>query len=235
MQSETLVKLQRLSDGAKPRVLDFFSGCGGLSLGFESAGFEISAAVEFEVLAAESHAANFHKGDSRHATARDITDLAPAELTDELGLGDVSNSIDIIVGGPPCQAFARVGRPKLREIAEHPTAFKKDPRAWLYFHYLSYVEAFRPLALLMENVPDVLNHGGQNIAEEICQVLEDRGYAVRYTLLNSAFYGVPQMRERMFLVAFRRELTEDIDFPSQRIGCNCQLGTPAPAKSRYVS
>jgi DNA (cytosine-5)-methyltransferase 1 len=65
----------------------------------------------------------------------------------------------------------------------------------------------------MENVPDVLNHGGQNIAEEICEVLEGKGYVARYTLLNAAFYGVPQMRERMFLIGYRRELSRKVTFP----------------------
>ena len=73
-----------------------------------------------------------------------------------------------------------------------------DPRARLYQEYLRYVDAFQPLVVLVENVPDVLNHGGQNIAEEICEVLESKGYMCGYTLLNAAFYGVPQMRERMF-------------------------------------
>jgi DNA (cytosine-5)-methyltransferase 1 len=91
----------------------------------------------------------------------------------------------------------------LREIDQHPEAFKHDPRASLYLEYLNYVQALQPLALLMENVPDVLNHGGRNIAEEICEVLEHKGYVARYTLLNAAFYGVPQMRERMFLLALR--------------------------------
>nr|QCL10440.1 C-5 cytosine-specific DNA methylase family protein [Rhizobium rhizogenes] len=67
--------------------------------------------------------------------------------------------------------------------------------------------------MVVENVPDVLNHGGQNIAEEICEVLEDKGYICGYTLLNAAFYGVPQMRERMFLIAYRREVSERISFP----------------------
>jgi DNA (cytosine-5)-methyltransferase 1 len=62
-------------------------------------------------------------------------------------------------------------------------------------------------------VPDALNHGGQNIAEETCQVLEQKGYVVRYTLLNAAFYGVPQMRERMFLIGYRRELGQTVMFP----------------------
>lgn len=206
-------KLQEIGNGRRPRVLDLFSGCGGLSLGFARAGFAISAAVESDELAARSHGLNFHGGDAAHSRARDITTLSPQALADELRLGPVGTAIDVIVGGPPCQAFARVGRPKLREVAAHPRAFKHDPRATLYLHYLEYVDAFRPLALLMENVPDVLNHGGQNVAEEVCEVLEEKGYEARYTLLNSAFYGVPQMRERMFLVAYRRELAAEVSFP----------------------
>ena len=118
------------------------------------------------------------------------------------------------MGGPPCQAFARVGRSKLREVADHPEAFRHDPRARLYIDYLQYVEACVPLAVLMENVPDMMNHGGHNIAEEVCEVLESRGYVSGYTLLNAAYYGVPQMRERMFLIASRKELVDDISFPA---------------------
>ncbi len=209
-----LRKIERLRGGAKPRVLDLFSGCGGLSLGFRTAGFEIAAAVEFDPDAAASHGANFHPGDSRHARARDITKLTPEALAAELELGQVDEAIDVLVGGPPCQAFARVGRSKLRKVAEHPEAFKLDARAQLYLEYLKYVKAFRPLALLMENVPDVLNHGGHNVAEETREFLESIGYVARYTLLNAAFYGVPQMRERMILIAYRTELGVNVAFPA---------------------
>lgn len=209
-----LSKIARLQHGGAPRVLDLFAGCGGISLGFEAAGFEIAAAVEFDPDAAASHGANFHPGDPRHARPRDITQLSPEQLARELELGSVASTVDVIVGGPPCQAFARVGRSKLREIDEHPEAFKHDPRARLYLEYLHYVEAFQPLALLMENVPDMLNHGGQNIAEETCEVLRDKGYIAGYTLLNASFYGVPQMRERVILLAYRKELAAEISFPA---------------------
>jgi DNA (cytosine-5)-methyltransferase 1 len=207
-------KLERLRSSAKPRVLDLFAGCGGISLGFEAAGFEIRGAVEFDPDAARSHGRNFHGGAEAHSKAIDITQTTPAELCARLGLGKVAEAFDIVVGGPPCQAFARVGRPKLREIDAHPEAFIHDPRAQLYKKYLDYVDAFRPIAVLMENVPDILNHGGQNIAEETCEVLEAKGYVCGYTLLNAAFYGVPQMRERMFLIAYRRELGATVSFPS---------------------
>jgi DNA (cytosine-5)-methyltransferase 1 len=213
-QQAVLSKMARLRSGAAPRVLDLFAGCGGLSLGFKASGFEIAGAVEIDAAAARSHGLNFHPGDPRHALPRDITQLGPEQLAEELGLGSVHSSIDVIVGGPPCQAFARVGRSKLREIDEHPEAFKHDPRARLYLEYLHYVEMFRPLALLMENVPDALNHGGQNIAEETCEVLRQKGYVASYTLLNASFYGVPQMRERMILLAYREELGASVSFPA---------------------
>lgn len=206
-------KLTRLNSGAVPRVLDLFSGCGGLSLGFQRAGFEITASVESNPVAAASHARNFHNSDRRHAEALDITQEKPAKLARRLGLGRVAEAIDVIIGGPPCQAFARVGRSKLREIDEHPEAFQHDPRAKLYTTYLEYVQAFRPLTILMENVPDVMNFGGQNVPQEVCKTLENQGYVCAYTLLNAAFFGVPQMRERMFLIAYRREITDHITFP----------------------
>lgn len=207
-------KLARIKSGGKPRVLDLFAGCGGISLGFEAAGFEIAGAVEFDTDAARSHGHNFHRGSEAHAHAIDITETQPEDLVSRLDLGTVTGAVDVIVGGPPCQAFARVGRSKLREIDAHPQAFIHDPRARLYKEYLRYVDAFQPLAVLMENVPDILNHGGQNIAEETCEVLEAKGYVCGYTLLNAAFYGVPQMRERMFLIAYRRELAAKVQFPA---------------------
>ena len=206
-------KLQRLRQGKRPRVLDLFAGCGGLSLGFHAAGFDIAAAIENDPDAAHSHGVNFHGGAHSHSSARDVL-TPPAQFAQSLNLGPVVDAFDVIIGGPPCQAFARVGRPKLREIDEHPQAFLHDPRARLFLEWLHYVDTCRPLAVLMENVPDVLNHGGQNIAEETCDVLDEKGYLCAYTLLNASLYGVPQMRERMFLIGYRREIATRVSFPN---------------------
>ncbi len=205
--------MARIRAGGKPRVLDLFAGCGGLSLGFSAAGFSIEAAVEYDPDAAASHGLNFHNGDPAHSRARDITRTDLDDLVRELGLTRAESAFDVLVGGPPCQAFARVGRPKLREVDDHAEAYRHDPRARLYINYLHYVEACAPLAVLVENVPDALNHGGQNIAEEMAEVLEQMGYVCRYTLLNAAFYGVPQMRERMILIAYHREIADTVTFP----------------------
>jgi DNA (cytosine-5)-methyltransferase 1 len=213
-------KLRRLRTGAPPRLLDLFSGCGGISLGFHAAGFETIGAVELDALAAKSHAANFFRHQpaairAAHANPRDISEIDPGQLTSDLGFSDSPDSlVDVVVGGPPCQAFARVGRAKLREVAEHPEAFKQDPRSNLYLRYLHYVKQLRPLALLMENVPDVLNYGGHNIAEEVSDALAEYGYQTRYTMLNAVYYGVPEMRERMFLIAYRKEIAPTAWFPA---------------------
>lgn len=224
-----LRKLERLANGAsaKPRVLDLFAGCGGLSLGFDAAGFEIVAALEIDPIAARSHAINFFKGSSEaviehHAKPRDVTAIEPEDLIKEYGLGSPADAIDVIVGGPPCQAYARVGRAKLREVAAHPEAFKVDPRANLYLRYLHYIEKLRPLALLMENVPDILNHGGTNIVQEMVDALDVLGYEARYSLINSAHHGVPQMRDRVFMIAFRKELGAHIGFPK----ATCRFALP---------
>lgn len=208
-------KIEAIRAGSTPRVLDLFAGCGGISLGFQASGFKISAAVEIDPFAAASHALNFFEKDAfdHHRTPVDITRTEPQELAEMLALGPVESSIDIIVGGPPCQAFARVGRAKLREIDANPEAYIHDPRGNLYLRYLAYVKAFKPIALLMENVPDMLNYGGHNIAEEVSETLSDLGYVCHYTLLNAVHYGVPEMRERMFLVAFAREISPTSFFP----------------------
>jgi DNA (cytosine-5)-methyltransferase 1 len=212
-------KAARLRSGNAPRTLDLFAGCGGLSLGFDAAGFKTVGAVEFDPDAARSHAVNFMSGLPHdlfevHARPKDITAIEPADLMRQFGLaGRADGQVDVIVGGPPCQAFARVGRAKLREVADHPEAFLKDRRGNLYLRYLHYVDALKPIAILMENVPDVLNYGGHNVAEETCEILSAMGYTCRYTLLNSAYYGVPQMRERMFLVAIAAEVAKQVTFP----------------------
>jgi len=213
----------------RPRVLDLFAGCGGLSLGFNAAGYDIIAAMEIDEHASQSHAMNFCRGQSqaeieRHAKSRDIVAIDPECLVEEFNLGPVEEAFDVIIGGPPCQAYARVGRAKLREVAEHPEAFKVDPRGNLYLRYLHYVKTLKPLALLMENVPDILNYGGHNIVQEMVEALDGLGYEARYSLINSAHHGVPQMRDRVFMIGFRKELKATIRFPKATHQCKLPQG-----------
>ena len=212
-------KINRINSGQPPRVLDLFAGCGGLSLGFQTAGYKISGAVEIDSRAIETHAMNFFNSSDQlvqemHSQVRDIRHTDPKQLITEFSPDcEYNQSIDVIIGGPPCQAFSRVGRAKLRDVREDPNAFLNDPRSSLYLKYLKYVKQLKPIALLMENVPDMLDFGGRNLAEEICEALSDLGYVCRYTLLNAAFFGVPQMRERLFIMAFACELNRIPSFP----------------------
>ncbi|WP_214071827.1 DNA cytosine methyltransferase [Mucilaginibacter sp. dw_454] len=211
------LKIDRFRNGNALRVLDLFSGCGGLSLGFKKAGFEIIGNVELDQEAARSHALNFHKGHKlfeQYAKSRNIENTSPADLFRDLEItGPIDQQIDVIIGGPPCQAFTRIGRAKLREINADAEAFLNDSRSQLYKRYLEYVRELRPMAILMENVPDMLNYGGANIAEFVCHDLEQYGYHCKYTLLNTAFFGLPQMRERMFLIAVHNTFQGEITFP----------------------
>lgn len=207
----------RLLGGSPVRVLDLFAGCGGMSLGFRRAGAEIVAGLEIDPARARTHARNFHghlgaETEKRHARPCDITAVEPRECLDALSGSDVD--VDVIVGGPPCQAYARVGRAKLREIAQHPDAYLHDPRGQLYAAYIKYVERLQPVAIVMENVPDILSYGGENVAELAAEGFEKLGYRCSYTLLNAANYGVPQTRERWYLIGVHRSVGAAPAFPA---------------------
>jgi DNA (cytosine-5)-methyltransferase 1 len=214
--ARVLRKLRRIQDGGEIRYADIFAGCGGISLGFLTAGFKPVGSIECDPWAAKSHGTNFgphSAGADRpalHIPRDAVTETAESFFAD-LGIsGETEDQIDVLVGGPPCQAFARVGRAKLREQARlrdevtADQAFLVDGRVNLWERYVAFIRATKPVALLMENVPDILNHGGANVAELVAKSLEKEGYDVVYTLLNAAWYGVPQIRERMILVGFHK-------------------------------
>lgn len=219
MDAASAAKIERLRRGGAPRVLDLFSGCGGMSVGFLRAGFEIVAGIDRDLEAVASHTANFHAGAdssllSRVCIPRDLEVKEPEDLLAELGCAEPpERAIDVVVGGPPCQAYARVGRAKLAAVSGAADAFLSDGRGRLHRRYLQYVERLKPLALLMENVPDALNYGGENVMQEVADHLDSIGYVSRYGILNAADYGVPQMRLRVFLMAYRAELGVVPAFP----------------------
>lgn len=212
-------KLERIREKNAPRVLELCSGAGGMSLGLAAAGFDLIAHVEHDAEAAATYALNFTPPAGidvkAWSQARDMEVDTAESLVRELGLGtSTAESFDVLAAGLPCQAFARIGRSKLASITGDDDAYRNDPRAKLYKRFLEYVDAVQPVAVLIENVPDILNFGGHNVPEEICATLEGRGYLAGYTLLNAAHYGVPQMRERLFLVAIDRSLGVRPTFPA---------------------
>lgn len=199
------------------RTADLFAGCGGMSLGFHRAGFRSVLAVEDNGDARRSHELNFakHAPSGDYAAHGDITALRSFDAVRHLARTnkEATDVIDVIIGGPPCQAFSRLGRAALWDIAGKKHAHADDPRATLYEHFLSYVEDLKPLAFVLENVPEIGSFSGKNVAEEIAAASEDLGYKTRYTLLNAAWYGVPQFRDRVFIIGVRRELGFVPSFP----------------------
>lgn len=179
-----------------------------MSLGMERAGFRPIASVERDPSAALTYAMNFHAGPEgvpgrRYARPWNIERVNPEEFLASMGITDRP---DVIVGGPPCQAYARVGRAKLRQVQADPMAFRSDPRGTLFKVMLDWVAALRPMAVIIENVPDMLDYGGKNVANQICRTLTELNYVARYGLLNAVHYGVPQLRPRLFILAVTEEL-----------------------------
>lgn len=177
-----------------PTVVDLFSGAGGLSLGFRNAGFRVLAGVDNDASAMTTFANNFPEA---RAVVADLSDRQ-ADLSEELS-GDVP---DVIVGGPPCQGFSLAG-------------FRNefDPRNELLKNYLTVVRALRPKAVVIENVPSMLSLYDGRAGDAIRNGLSDLGYRLHERVLNSAEYGVPQRRRRVFFVATRSDLDWDYDFP----------------------
>jgi DNA (cytosine-5)-methyltransferase 1 len=184
-----------------PTVADLFCGAGGFSLGFHAAGCRIIAAADADGTAAETYRRNFgllQPGHPPHVPENG--DLEGLDLDSLVG----DQRPDIVIGGPPCQAFSRLGRAKLNSLSDE--GFKGDPRNVLYRRFLAAVRRWRPHAFVMENVPGMLSVGGVNYADLVCSELVATGYHTGYALLNSVWYGVPQFRERIFFIGTREDL-----------------------------
>ena len=194
--------------GTFPVVVDLFSGAGGLSLGFRAAGCRILAGIDHDDAANATFLDNFSKlqpGNPPFVPPPDEGNLLGLDLD---GITE-GRAVDIVIGGPPCQGFSRIGRAKLdwlRDEGFRDEGFEEDPRNELYKIFLSAVRHWKPRAFVMENVPGMLSLGGQNVAEDIGGDLAESGYQVGYAVLNAVWYGVPQFRERLFFVGIRDDL-----------------------------
>jgi DNA (cytosine-5)-methyltransferase 1 len=172
---------------ARPICVEVFAGAGGLALGFEQAGFDVAAAVEFDPIHAATHEFNFPNS---RVICRDVTKISGREIREIAGLRN--RDIDVLTGGPPCQGFSLIGHRVL-----------EDPRNALVFHFLRLVRELRPKYCVMENVPGMVTGSHNMMFKELIRRLRRIGYAVDSFLLNAAFFGVPQNRTRVFIVAAR--------------------------------
>jgi len=183
----------------KLKVIDLFSGCGGFSVGFEKAGFEITKAVEFDKEIASSYSHN-HPGTIMFAN--DI-----GKIDDEHHFSKEES--EIIIGGPPCQGFSMAGA-RIRE----KNSFINDPRNYLFRHYVNVVNIVRPKVFILENVKGILSKDGGAIFKEIVDTFgnpdnfEGDKYFLHYKVCKAVEFGIPQKRERVVVIG---SLNKDFD------------------------
>lgn len=192
-----------------PEIIDLFSGCGGLALGFQSAGFRVTHGIELLQEAVETASYNLHwrNGEESGHLCGDITKMDPSVFKKEIGPEGC-----IVIGGPPCQAYSLVGRAKLRSLGEHRIN-TNDKRGYLYQDFLRFVLELDARAVVMENVVEATNYGGQNVPQIVCEILEQNDYKAYWTILNAADYGVPQIRERVIVIGVKESENISIDLP----------------------
>ncbi len=170
---------------AKIKVIDLFAGVGGLSYGFaHDNDFEIIAANEILPDMAKAYELN-------HSTVKmyckDIKDFGIKDLENDFGIKE--GEIDLIIGGPPCQAYSTVGKRLI-----------DDPRGKLFQEYYRVLKELKPKTFLFENVKGLLSMQKGELLKTIISLFESLGYKVKYNVLNSADYGVPQIRERVIII-----------------------------------
>ena len=174
----------------RPIGVDLFSGAGGLSLGFEQAGFEIAASVEYDPIHCSTHEFNFPNCAS---LCRSVADVNANYIRNNSRIGN--DAVDVVFGGAPCQGFSLIGRRAL-----------DDPRNSLVFHFVRLVVDLNASYFVFENVKGLTLGEHRRFLEEIIQEFRRSGYQVveDYQVLNAAEYGVPQDRKRLFLLGARK-------------------------------
>jgi len=178
---------------SKPTAIDLFSGAGGLSHGFISAGFHVSASVEIDKLAMETQRYNHHRWKQyRTMIFNDNLKNTAGVLAKLRSIG--VESVDVVIGGPPCQGFSR---------SNMRTRRHDNPDNDLFKQFICIVDALRPKVTVMENVGDleIFEHG--ETVDEIISTFKSIGYKVEKEILNAVNYGVPQKRKRIFFIGVR--------------------------------
>lgn len=188
--------LAAMFDSSSPRVLDLFCGAGGLSEGFRQAGFSIVGGIDFDEACVRTFARNHP---SALPIRADIADVGP-EVLAEVG------PVEVLVGGPSCQGFSTHGK-----------RMETDPRNQLFREYLRVAEYVMPKWIVMENVKGMLTSGNGKFLVQITDGLRRLGYSVDARVLMAANYGVPQLRERVIVVA---SLEHDVVFPEATHDCD---------------
>lgn len=173
------------------RIIDCFCGAGGLSLGFEKAGFKVVYAFDLDEASVNTYKHNpqYHHGP---AFVRDIYEVSKKSI--EKDLGHKIGKIDVVIGGPPCQGFSVQRR-----------GDDNDPRNNLVLEYIRMILDIKPKFFVMENVGGLLSPRGRPYLEQLKKSCEDAGYVIQRAKLTASDFGVPQSRKRVFIVGEKSE------------------------------
>ena len=185
-------------------AIDLFCGAGGLSYGFEKAGVNILLGIDNDAMALKVFEKN-HK--NAKSICGDITQLHYNDIKELIG----DTTIDLIIGGPPCQGMSLSG----------PRKFD-DPRNKLYLSYIRFVQEIKPKAFVIENVPGLVSLFKGQIKDSIIERLTKLGYKVEYRILCAADYGVPQSRKRVVFVGLKKEFF-DFDRIKEEDMVTCEM------------
>lgn len=191
----------------KPTFIDLFAGCGGLSEGFYKLGYKALAHVEVDQYCCETlkERMRYYGYEEREINQSVIQqDITCDEVLDKLHKAVGDSSIDVIIGGPPCQAYSSAGR------ARDFNGMKKDPRNFLFEHYVKILNEFLPKFFVFENVTGILtaNVNGELIINKVFQELGKHYRLADPSILefNTAEFGVPQVRKRIIIIGVRKDL-----------------------------
>ena len=197
-----------LKTTSRPWAVDIFAGAGGLSLGLEEAGFSVIVAADHEQTALETHSHNIGGltwcGDLENA----------GEFISQLERWGIC-SVDLVAGGPPCQPFSRAGTPKIANLVRIGDRRPGDNRTTLWRSFLRVIDHLNPRAVLLENVPDFARRQHGSTLTALLSELETRGYQTHVNLLESWRYGVPQLRERLFVIGLKEGRSFPWPVPSE--------------------
>ena len=190
------------------KVISFFSGAGGMDLGFSLAGHDIVWANDFDKNAIQSYNYNIGKYDGNNAIFGDITEILDEYSQMEGGIDGKIPDADIVIGGFPCQGFS---------IANVNRNMENDERNFLYLELLRIIDVKNPRFVVLENVKGLENIEQGEVLNMIINDLEKtgkQGYTVVYNVLNAYNYGVPQNRERVIILGVRNDILDRFEIPS---------------------
>ena len=181
------------------KVIDLFSGAGGLSQGFRDAGFDIISAVEIDKNLSQTFRENFKK---TKLFEKDISKVNSKDLLAK------NSNVDIVIGGPPCQGFSMSGK-RIRSNG----IFLNDKRNKLFKEFVRVIKDLKPKIFLMENVPGILNIYQGKTKNQILSIFKSIGYDTKVKVLLAADYGVPQLRKRAFFIGNNLGIDPEFLFP----------------------